>query len=88
MKSVPDLYNALQRMRLPPTLVSAKGIGRKYLPFLLCFLPGSTATLFVVLALANGGEIFGLSADWLLNCSLLAVPFLTLIVLLLTRGWR
>jgi hypothetical protein len=67
-------------------LVLDKTIMRGRIGILLCLLPGSTSTLFVVLALANGGEIFGLSAEWLLNCSLLAVPFLTLIVALLARA--
>lgn len=47
---------------------------------MLYFLPGVAATFFVFLAIANGGEIFGLAVDWLLNCSLLAVPSLTLVI--------
>lgn len=47
----------------------------------LLFLPGIASTLFVFLAIANGGEIFGLSVEWLLNCSLLAVPSLTIVAL-------
>jgi len=55
----------------------------------LCCLPGTLATLFVVLAIANGGEIFGLSVDWLVKCSLLAVPMITaIVVILLTIVFR
>jgi len=55
----------------------------RWLPFALCLLPGSAATIFVLLAIANGGQLFGLSVDWLLNCSLLAVPLLTAVVIII-----
>jgi hypothetical protein len=56
-----------------------KALIRRCAP-LICILPGMTATVFTVLAMARGGELGGLSTRWLLNCSLLAVPPLTLII--------
>src|SRR5579859_5109877 len=56
---------------------------RRGLLISLCCLPGTIATLFLVLAIANGGVVFGLSLDWLRNCSLLAVPMLTSVIALL-----
>lgn len=55
---------------------------RRNMALLLCFLPGGTATSFLFLAIANGGEILGLSVNWPLNCSLLFVPSLTIVIVI------
>lgn len=67
-----------------PLALDRVGIGailKRGMTLGLLFLPGIMSTLFVFLAIANGGERLGLSAEWLPNSSLLAVLSLTIVVL-------
>lgn len=52
----------------------------------LALLPGTSATLFMVVAIANGGTLFGVSLNWLIRCDWLAIPMSLAILLVIITG--
>lgn len=53
-----------------------KNSAKRWLPLLVCGLPGIALSLITTLSIANGGKLFGLSVEWIINCGLRALPFL------------